>query len=107
MEFLEGNTYELGVKLKDCRGAVVSASIVETVQIVVNGVEYYYGDGGVVRYDEERHVFVVPLTEEETFAMKGVVQWQARVKFSDGTIRGTRPRREYVYDSITRTRLSN
>ena len=107
MDFLQGNTYSLGVKLKDSTGKIITASIVDTVQFVFNGADYYYGNGGVATFDEERNLFVIPLTEDETFALKGIVSWQARIKFIDGTIRGTRPRKEYVYDSITTTKLSD
>lgn len=51
---------------------------------------------GVTSFDQEVSItvehtggFVMPLTQEETFAMSGTLPLEARVKFTDGTVVGT------------------
>lgn len=99
---LQGNTYGLAIRLRGANGAVIVADDVEAVQFTVGDLQKYYGRGGSVEFDEGRQVFVVPLSEEETFAMSGAIEWQARVAFLDGTIDGTLPRCEDVRASLTR-----
>ena len=102
---LQGNTYELPIQIKDPKGNIVTAHNVTKVQFVFADYEKYYGENGEVTFDEERKAFIVPLTEDETFALSGNVKWQARFLFDNGKISGTKPRFENVLSSITQTRI--
>ena len=106
MAFLQGNTYMLPVEVTNCAGEVITPDDVDKVQFVIGKLEKYYAEDGVVQYDDDNKVFLIPLTEEETFAMKGTIKWQVRVLYPDGSIDGTEPTAENVYASITTTRLT-
>lgn len=109
MAFLQGNTYQLPVQLADCSGDIISGSTVEKGQFIFGSItKYFKEDGsGEVSWDEEQKSFIMPLTETETFAMKKTIKWQVRLQFLDGTIDGTLPKEEYVFDSITQTHLGD
>lgn len=106
MALLQGNTYILPIEVTNCAGEVLTDQDIEKAQFVIGNVEKFYGEDGTVEFDDENNVFLVPLTEEETFAMKGMIKWQVRVVYPNGTIEGTEPTTENVYSSITTTRLS-
>lgn len=107
MEFLQGNTYKLGVALKDKGGNLVSDVGVRRAQFWFNGVEKVYeADGtGEVSFDKGIAKWVVPLTEEDTFSFDVVVEWQARVLMDTGKVCGMVPKVEYLYDSRIRTKI--
>lgn len=106
MAFLQGNTYELEVQVRTAEGEIVEAGDVESVQFVLGKVEKYYGGAeGTVEYDDDRQVFLVPLTQQETFAFSGSIKWQVRVMYKDGSVDGTVPKAENVLGSITKTVL--
>lgn len=109
MTFLQGSTYEVGVRVKDCAGRVVVADDVSTVQFVIGGVEKFYRAEGEsdASWDEDNKVFRVRLSEDETFGFKGVVKVQVRAKFVGGQIKGSVPESRYLYDSITETRIED
>lgn len=108
MALLQGNTYGLPIKIKTCCGGVVTADDVNRVQFIIGDLEKFYGDNDTdgVTYDASRECFVVPLTERETFAMSGTVQWQVRVQYKSGNIDGSIVKREDVKSSITTTELT-
>lgn len=106
MAMMRGSTYEMPVYIKDCNGVVVTGEMVERASFTFGDITKVYGDGGEVRFDAEKGAWIVPLTEEETFAFRNVVAWQARFKFIGGRVDGTVVKSEYLYDSIDLTRLS-
>lgn len=107
MEFLQGNTYRLGVALRDGAGNIVSDLGVKRAQFWFNGVEKVYAvDGaGCVSFDRGLAKWIVPLTEEETFSFIGVVEWQARVLMDSGKVCGMIPKTEYLYDSRIKAKI--
>lgn len=107
MAMLQGNTYQVPVQVTDCKGEVIVPSMVERGQFVFGALGKFYGDGGEVWWNEELRAFMVPLTEDETFAFKGAVKYQARLLLKDGSISGTIPQSEYIRESITGVRLSD
>ena len=106
MAFLQGNTYQLPIQIKTPNKQIVTPNDVIKVQFVFGELEKFYGEDGVVTFDNERNCFIIPLTEEETFAMSKSVSWQVRVLYVDGNIDGSSPRIENIKDSITQTRLT-
>lgn len=106
MVFLKGNTYGLPVQLFNSAGVVLGANDVAVVQFVFGKTEKFYGtEDGTVTYDENQQAFIVPLTQEETFAFSGSIKWQVRVIYGDGAVDGTVPKAENVLESITKTVL--
>ena len=106
MAILQGNTYLLPVQVKDCDGAVIHVDQVEKGEFTFGTLVKFYGDNGDVSWDEELQSFIVPLTEEETFAFKGVVVYQGRLLLKNGSVSGSVPTNEYIYESIGKTILS-
>lgn len=107
MDFLQGDQFDIAIKIKDSEGVVVRAADVERVQFVFDGYECFYeADGsGDASWDDGKSCFVVPISEDGSFNFEGVVEYQVRVKFADGQIRGSVPKCEYLYDSVTRARI--
>lgn len=107
MEMLQGNTYRLGVELKDKGGRLVSDVGVKRAQFWFSGVEKVYEaeGGGEVSFDKGLAKWIVPLSEEETFSFSGVVEWQARVLMDSGKVCGMIPKTEYLYDSRIKTKI--
>lgn len=106
MAILQGNTYLLPVQVLDCDGAVIHVDQVEKGEFTFGDLVKLYGDNGDVSWDEALQSFIVPLTENETFAFKGTVKYQGRVLLKDGSVSGSVPLSEYIYDSIGKTILS-
>ena len=106
MAFLQGNTYLLPVQILDCDDNVILGGQVEKGVFTFGDLDKFYGENGDVLWNEDIKSFVVPLTEEETFEFKGLVKYQGRVLMKDGSVNGSVPTTEYVYDSINTTRLS-
>ena len=59
---------------------------------------------GDVTYDGDEHKFNVPLTQEETFSLMGeaIIEYQARVKFNDGSVNGTVIQEGFVQRSLSK-----
>ena len=104
MAILQGSSYRLPVEIKGLNGKVISADMVQKASFTFADVTKLYGEGGDVYF--ECGVWVVPLSEEETFALRGVIKWQARFLFIDGSVGGTVPKSESVFGSIDRTKLT-
>lgn len=106
MAILQGNTYLLPVQVLDCDGAVIHVDQVEKGEFTFGDLVKLYGDNGDVSWDEALQAFIVPLTENETFAFKGVVAYQGRLLLKNGSVSGSVPTNEYIYESIGKTILS-
>lgn len=106
MAILQGNTYLLPVQVKDCDGAVIHVDQVVKGEFTFGSLVKFYGESGDVSWDEALQSFIVPLTEEETFAFKGVVAYQGRLLLKNGSVSGSVPTSEYIYESIGKTILS-
>lgn len=102
---LQGNTYNLPVRVKDPKGNIVTSYNVKLAQFVFGKFEKYYGQDGVVTFDEKKKAFIVPFSEEETFELGGNIKYQARFVFDNGKISGTKPRITNILSSITKTRI--
>lgn len=109
MVFLKGNTYILPVKLRQKDGSDIDITTVEKAQFIFGNIEKFYGtENGDVEFNLDSGAFIVRLTEQDTLNLdSGVVEWQARVMFSDGSVNGTVPKVEYLYDSATDTVLTD
>lgn len=100
MAILQGSSYEMPVVIRDSAGNVIDDTVVAKGSFTFGDLKKTYGDGGDVYFNPESGAWIIPLSEEETFSLKETVKWQARFLFFDGTVDGTVPKSEYVYDSI-------
>ena len=106
MAILQGSSYKLPVVIKSPKGEVITADMVKRASFTFADVTKLYGDGGEVYFDYETNEWIVPLSEEETFALRGMIKWQARFLFVDGSVDGMSPKSEDVSGSIDQTRFT-
>ena len=106
MAMLQGNSYELPIKISDRCGKVVDDTMVKSGVFSFGGIEKVFGEGGEVWFDSERECWVMPLSESETMELAKSVRWQAKFLLNNGLAKGTLPKSEYVYDSIIKVDLS-
>ena len=106
MALLQGNSYELPIKISDRCGKVVNDTMVKSGVFSFGGIEKKFGEDGEVWYDNERECWVVPLSESETMDLAKSIRWQAKFLLNNGLSKGTLPKSEYVYDSIIKVDLS-
>lgn len=92
------------VYIEDCEGNPITKDMVTKASFTFGEITKNYGDGGEVSFRDG--AWIVPLTEEETFTLKGTIKWQARFLFNNGLPDGTVPTSEYVYESINKVILS-
>jgi hypothetical protein len=79
----QGNTYELPIKLT-IDGTALTSEDVTTVEV-----SFETREGVLIKkYPDEatynEGAFIIPLTQEETFAMSGNLAYKARVLLADG-----------------------
>lgn len=106
MALLQGNTYLKPVQVLDSNGNVIKANRVVKGEFVFGDLYKYFGDGGEVVWNDRENAFIVPLTEEDTFSLDGVVECQVRIVLDDGSVSGSVPEGHYVYTSKSKTRLT-
>ena len=64
MALLQGNTYLLPIRIKDCEGEVIRGEQVARGEFVVGEITKFYGDDGEVGWSEEQQSFIVPFSEQ-------------------------------------------
>lgn len=101
MKLMQGNTYRLPIKLKMC-GEDLSPRNVSRIEFTFGKVVKHYPED--VSYDDGK--FVVSLTQEDTFSLGGVTQYQTRVLFPDGSVKSTKVMRGNVSIAISKVVLS-
>jgi hypothetical protein len=101
---LQGSTYNLRITMTDKAGVVIDKSMVKEAVFTIGDIVKTYGENGEVTFQSGK--WIVPLTEQETFSMKGNIKWQARFLFTDGSIKGMKPKYDNVDESIDKTILS-
>ena len=106
MAILQGSTYKLPIVIRDSLGNVIKSEDVEKASFTFGSITKKYEEGGEVYYDNEINAWIIPLNEKETFSLRGIINWQARIQFTNGTIDGTLPKKEEIYSSIDRTILT-
>lgn len=107
MIILQGNTYLLPIQVSDCNNNVVTADRVTKGQFIFGKYEKFYSEEGEIRWSEQLQAFLFPLNEQETFELNGVIKYQARLFLNDGSVSGSVPENYYVYESITKSMISN
>ena len=106
MAILQGSGYELPIMITDSEGRVITDADVVAGSFTFGELEKEYGEGGEVYFDSDKEMWILPLSEEETFAMNKTVEWQARFLMANGKPDGTIPKSENVYESINKRRFT-
>ena len=101
MVLMQGNTYRLPIRIK-MNGEYLTGDDVSRVEFAVGQLLKCYPE--TVRY--ENGAFVLPLSQEDTFALSGWLRYQIRVLFPDGSVKASRVNGGIVADSISKEVLS-
>lgn len=106
MIFQKGNNYELEIPLT-LDNDELDINNVELVEFMFNDIRKIYGEyeenkTGDVTYDTTKKCFIVPLTQQETFSLNNMIEYQARVKFTDDKVMATDIYRGYIKESISK-----
>lgn len=82
----QGDAYSIPVIVK-IDGDPINIADVSEVEFMLNGVRKMYPDS--VSYDAVENAFMLPITQEESFAFPvGSVMLDVRVKFNGGNVEG-------------------
>ena len=111
MIFQEGNTYLLEIPLT-IDGEPIDTTEISLVEFMFDNIRKIYGTytenntekTGDVTYDSETNCFNIPLSQEETFALKdnSIVRYQARIKFTDGSVNATNIQEGFIEESLSK-----
>lgn len=83
---MAGDAYSLPIKINTADG-VANASTFIDVEVCVGHVRKTLYDGDI-SFDAEQNVFLVPLTQEETFSLRGRAKINVRCKLPGGNVIG-------------------
>lgn len=103
MILTQGSTYKLNVPLtKD--GTNIDIELVDIVEFMFQDVRKLYGYDGDVTYDNDNKVFIIPLSQKETFQLneEGRISYQARIKYKDGEVKATPIQYGYISESLSK-----
>jgi hypothetical protein len=103
MILTQGSTYKLNVPLtKD--GTNIDVELVDIVEFMFQDVRKLYGSDGDVTYDNDNKVFIIPLSQKETFQLteEGRISYQARIKYKDGEVKATPIQYGYISESLSK-----
>ena len=84
ISMMQGDKYAIPFVLQTLDGTLITPDMVNTVILNLGSFSRQYP--GDVTYENGK--WLMPLAQRQTFAMRGFVEPQARVEFSDGTIFG-------------------
>jgi len=102
MALKKGDTYNLPVTIT-ISGSALGIDGVDTIEFMFDTIRKVYSDSSLdgVTFDTDH--FVVPLTQEETFSLQGrIVNYQARVKFDTGQVKGSAIKTANLFDSLSK-----
>ena len=103
---MQGDSYGLMTEITTPEGVTVTAEDVSDVEITVGFFNKTFSNGEII-FDDEEGVWVVPLTQEETFQLPvGKVKAQVRVVWEDGTVEGSPLGEIRVHESVSKEVLS-
>lgn len=97
----QGNQFYLEIQISDENDTILDISSVEKVQFNFGDItKIYDGNNLDVTYDNEKQMFRVYLTEQDTFTIQNVVKVDCRVLFKNKLIEGSYVYTLNVYDSV-------
>lgn len=100
----QGDTYELQVNLS-VDGSPIQLNEIDRIEWTFGTVRKYYGENGTVTYTAESGLFIIPFLQGETFEMRDEIEYQVRIKFKDGTVRGSDIHKSEIKRSLSRVVL--
>lgn len=103
MILTQGSTYKLNVPLtKD--GTNIDIELVDIVEFMFQDIRKLYGSDGDVTYDNDNKVFIIPLSQKETFQLneEGRISYQARIKYKTGEVKATPIQYGYISESLSK-----
>ena len=103
MILTQGSTYKLNVPLtKD--GTNIDIELVDIVEFMFQDIRKLYGSDGDVTYDNNNKVFVIPLSQKETFELSQDtrISYQARIKYKTGEVKATPIQYGYISESLSK-----
>lgn len=83
---MTGDAYKLPIALQ-VGDAVAEPLMFKELEVFVGNIRKTMSSGEVV-FDYEKKVFLVPLTQQETFRQRENIEVQIRCKFKDGSVIG-------------------
>lgn len=84
------------------RGQVLTPDNVSRIEFTFGKIVKHYPEEVV--YEDDR--FILPLSQEDTFKLGGLMKYQARIQFKDGSVKGTPVCKGMVYISVSKEVLS-
>lgn len=97
---MQGDSYDLGIRIVNNAGSSVTQNDVIDVEITIGRVSKSLSNGQV-RYDSG--VWLYPISQKESMAiLPGKVSAQVRVVWNDGSIEGTRIDGVRMHESLSR-----
>lgn len=98
VQFMQGDRYSVPFILRAQDGTIITDEMVKTVVLNLGNMSRQYP--GDVTYSDGKWLF--PMSQKQSFAMKGSVEPQARIEFNDGTIFGGAGRKILIVFSFNR-----
>lgn len=99
---LQGNTYYLEVQIYDEDDNLIVLDDIDTVEFCFGKKVTKMYPSESVEYNESDSKFIVHLSQEDTFSMTDDIEYQFRVKYKDGQVKGTIPTWINVTESISK-----
>lgn len=83
---MTGDAYKLPIQISTTDG-IANLSTFKDIEVMFGTIRKTLANKEI-EYDEERQMFLLPLTQQETFRQKEKVNVQIRCKFEDGSVIG-------------------
>ena len=84
---MKGDAYSLPIQIETDSGIATEESFAEIEICIGNTVRKTFSSGEIT-YEKQRAVFLVPLTQEETFRLHGRARVNVRCKYASGDVVG-------------------
>lgn len=84
--FMTGDSFDLPIQISTNNG-IANFSTFEDLEVMFGNVRKTISDNDIT-FDEKRQMFLIHLSQEETFQQKNPVEVQIRAKFFDGEVIG-------------------
>ena len=84
---MRGDAYSLPIRIDTDSGSATAESFAD-VEICIGDTIRKTLSSGEITYDAERSLFLVPLTQEETFGLHSRVRATVRCKYANGDVIG-------------------
>lgn len=99
---VQGDSYQLKFSLKS-DGYSLDLTTIDSIEFCVGSITKLYPS--VVTYDSIECVFLLPLTQQETFSFGTTEKIQVRIKYLNGNVIGSNKSNLNVQESISKVVL--